>query len=153
MGGDAGTETSDGMGTDGFADEFAVSERVEHGGMCAQVSAPAHAHGGEYGNGVVGDDAFGNEARNQTERSAYGTKSCYGEGDKCTAVESEQPVEYDVDFVGEPCDDGYAFVGGTCVGVRLGIRAEGEHHDDGRNAEHTGNDGKSDVDAALAAVE
>ena len=57
MGGDAGAEAADGVGADGFADEFAVAEAVEHGGVGAQVATPAHAHGGEDGNGVVGDVA------------------------------------------------------------------------------------------------
>ena len=58
---DAGTETADGVGTDGFADELAVAETVEHGGMSAEETAPAHADGGEHGDGVVVDDALGDE--------------------------------------------------------------------------------------------
>lgn len=35
VGGDTGTEAADGVGTDGFADELAVAEAIEHGGVGA----------------------------------------------------------------------------------------------------------------------
>ena len=141
------------MCTDGFADEFAVAEAVEHGGMSGEVSAPAHAHGGEDGDGVVGDDAVGDEARHQTQGSTHGTQGGDGEAHQGTALEAEEPVEDHINLVGQPGDDGHALVGSTRV-FAVGARgAEREHHDDGRDAEHAGDDGHADAHAALAAVE
>lgn len=42
-----------GMRHDGFGRKLAVAERVEHGGVRAEVAAPAHADGGEHGYGVA----------------------------------------------------------------------------------------------------
>ena len=74
VGGDAGAESSDGVGADGFADEFAVTQGVEHGGVGGEVSAPAHTHSREDGNGVVVDDAGGIEGGHQADGCAYGTQ-------------------------------------------------------------------------------
>ena len=76
---DAGAETSDGVGSDGFADEFAVAEGVEHGGVGTQVSAPAHAHGGEDGDGVVVDDMGGVEGGDQAQGGTHSTEGGDGE--------------------------------------------------------------------------
>ena len=153
MCGNAGAKAADGVGTDGFANEFAVAECVEHGGVGGEVAAPAHAHGGEDGDGVVGDDAFGDEAGHKTEGSAYGTEGGDGEGDEGTAFEAKEPVEDDVYLVRQPCDDGHALIGSAGVGVCGSVGAEGEHHDEGGDAEHTGDDGEADADTVFAAVE
>ena len=153
MGGDAGTESADGVGTDGFADEFAIAEGVEHGSVGGEVAAPAHAHGGEDCDGVVGDDAFGDETGHKTQGGAYGTEGCDGEGNKGTAFKTEEPIEDEVDFVGQPGDDGHTLVGGTCVSMCGSVGAEGEHHDNGGDAKHAGDDSEADAHTVFATVE
>ncbi len=153
MGGDAGAEAADGVGSDGFADEFAVAEGVEHSGVGGEVSAPTHAHGGEDGDGVVVDDASGIECGNETDGCTYGAQSSNGKAHEGTAFKAEEPVEYDINLVGQPGDDGHTFVGLAEVFAVLACGAEGEHHDDGGDAENAGDDGDTDTDATLAAVE
>ena len=153
VGRDAGAESADGVGPDGLADELAVAQRVEHGGVGTQVAAPAHAHGSEDGDGVVGDDAVGDELGHQADGGSHGTQGGDGERDQRAALETEEPVEDDVDLVGQPGDDRHALVGHALVGAVGTRRAEGEHHYDGGDAEHAGDDGHADADAALAAVE
>ena len=153
MCGNAGAKSADGVGTNGFAYEFAVAEGIEHGGVGREVAAPAHAHGGKDGDSVVGDDAFRDETRHQTEGGTYGTEGGDGEGNEGTTFKAKEPEEDYVYLVGEPCDDGHAFVGGTSVGVCGGVGAKGEHHDEGGDAEHAGDDGEANADTVLAAVE
>lgn len=57
MCGDTCAETSNRVCANGFAYQVAVAQTVEHGGVRAEVAAPAHTHGGENGNGVVGYNA------------------------------------------------------------------------------------------------
>ncbi len=153
VGGDAGAEASDGVGSDGFADEVAVAEAVEHGGVGGEVAAPAHAHGGEDGYGVVVDNAFRDEAGDKTKGSTHGAESGDGERDEGTELEAEEPVEDHVDFVGQHGDDGDTLVGGTGIFAMFARRTKGEHHDHGGDTEHAGDDGEADVDALLATVE
>ena len=153
MGGDAGAEASDGVGSDGFAYQLAVAEAVEHSGVGAEVAAPAHTHSCEDGNGVVVDDARFDECGHEADGCSHGAEGRDGERHQCAVLEAEEPVEDEVDLVGQPGDDRHAFVGGTGI-FAVGARgAEGEHHNYGRDAEHAGNDGHADAHAALAAVE
>ena len=73
MGGDAGTESTDGVRANSFAYELAIAKGVEHGSVRAQEATPTHAHSGEYGDGVVVDDTFSNETRYQTDSSSNST--------------------------------------------------------------------------------
>ena len=100
VGCDTGAETADGVCTDGLTDELAIAERVEHGGMGAEESAPAHADGGEHGDGVVVDDALLDEAWHQADGSTDSTEGGHREGDEGSILETEQPLEDDVDLVG-----------------------------------------------------
>ena len=145
-------KTTDGMCTDGLADELAIAEAVEHGGMGAEETAPAHADGCEHGDGVVVDDTFGDETRHQTDGSTHGTKCGHGEGNQGTVLEAEEPFEDDVGLIGCPADDGHAFVSYAKVFSVVTSRAEGEHHHDGGDAEHAWDDGEADADTVLAAV-
>ena len=153
MGGDAGEETSDGMGTDGFADKVAVAEAVEHGSVGGKVAAPAHAHGGKDGDGIVVDNAFRDETGDKTEGSTDGAKGGDGEGNEGTRLEAKEPFEHYVDFVGQHGNDGDTFVGGAGILAMFTRRTKGEHHDDGGNAENAGNNGKTDVDTFFTTVE
>ena len=149
----AGDNAADSMGTDGFAYKLAVAEGVKHSGMGGEVAAPAHAHSCEDGNGVVGDNAFGDETGNKTKGSTDGTQSGDGEGNEGTALETKEPVEDEVDFVCQPGDDRYTLVGGTGVGVCGGVGTEGEHHDNGGDAKHAGDDGEANAYTVFATVE
>ncbi len=71
MGCDASAKTTNSMSTNGLADELAIAEAVEHGGMGAEETAPAHADGGEHGNGIVVDDTFRDETRYQTDGGTH----------------------------------------------------------------------------------
>ena len=73
MSGNPRAKTAYGMRPDGFRNEVAVAERIEHGRMRGQVAAPAHTHGGEYGNDVIVYKAFGNESGHQAQRGAHRT--------------------------------------------------------------------------------
>ena len=149
----ASAETADGVCADGLADELAVAEAVEHGGVGAEKTAPAHTDSREHGDSIVVDDAFSDETRHQTDGSAYSAKSGHGEGNQGAVLEAEEPFEDDVDLVGCPADDGHAFVSHTKVFAVVARRAEGQHHHDGGDAKHAGDDGEADANAVLATVE
>jgi hypothetical protein len=102
VGEDGRAEAADGVGQDCFGGELAVAKGVEHGGVGAEESAPTHANGGEYGYGVAVDPAVGHEVGDEAEGGADGAEGCDGEGNEVVVVESEEPFEDDVDFVGEP---------------------------------------------------
>ena len=107
---DTRAETADGVRTDGLADELAIAEAVEHGGMGAEETAPAHADGSEHSDGIVVDDAFRDETRHQTDGGTHCAESSHGEGNQGAVLEAEEPFEDDVDLVGRPADDGHTFV-------------------------------------------
>ena len=146
-------KAADGVCPDGLADEFAVAKTVEHGSMGAEETAPAHADSRKYGDGVVVDDALGNETWYQTDGGAYGTQGGHGEGDQSAVLEAKEPFEDNVDLVGRPADDRYAFVGDAEIFAVVACCTKGEHHHDGGDTEHTRDDGKADADAVLATVE
>ena len=52
-------QTTHSVGDDGLGGELAVAERVEHGGVGAEIAAPAHADGGEHGDGIAVDPSLG----------------------------------------------------------------------------------------------
>ena len=79
VGCDASAKTTNGVCANGLADELAIAEAVEHGGMGAEETAPAHADGGEHGNGIVVDDTFRDETRHQTNSGTHGTEGSHGE--------------------------------------------------------------------------
>ena len=145
-------ETSDGMCTNGFADELAITEAIEHSSVGAEETAPAHADGGEHSDGIVVNNTFGDEAWHQADSGTHGAEGGHGEGNQGTILESEEPVEDEVDFVGRPADDGHAFVSHAKVFAVFSCSAKGEHHHDGGDAEHAWDDGEADVYTVLAAV-
>ena len=149
----ASAEAAYGVRPNGLADELAVAKTVEHGGMGAEETAPAHADGREHSDGVVIDDALGDETWHQTDGGTYGTKSGHGEGNQSAVLEAEEPFKDDVDLVGCPADDRYAFVGDAEIFAIVACRTKGKHHHDGGDAEHTRDDGKADADAVFATVE
>ena len=71
MGRNARQQSADGVREDGLGNQRTVAHRVEHGSVGAEITAPAHAHGGEDCDGVVVDDAFRNKARNQAQRCPH----------------------------------------------------------------------------------
>ena len=137
----------------GLAYELAVTQRIQHGRVGGEESAPAHAHGGEDSYGVVVDDALGYEARHQAYGGSHGTQRRDREGDQRAVFESEEPVEDEVHLVSHPRDSRHPLVGGARVGARLRRRTKGEHHHYGRDAEHARNDSQPYAHAVLAAIE
>ena len=140
-----------GMRHDGFGRKLAVAERVEHGGVRAEVSAPAHADGGEHGYGVAVNPSGAHEAGNKPERGAHGAEGCYGECHLVRVVEAEEPLEQEAYLVGEPWQKLDALVRRAVVARRSGT--EGEHHDKRRDYKDAGYYGYADVDAGASAVE
>ena len=153
MCGDAGAKAANSMCAYGFANEFAISEAVKHGSVSAEISAPAHAHGGKDSNGVVVDNASGIEGGHQTNGGAYCSQCRDGETNQSAILKAEKPVEYEVDLVGKPCYDRYTFVGLAQILSIFAGRAKGEHHDNSAYAQYAGNDSNADTDTALSSVE
>ena len=152
MGDDGCEEASDGVGEDGSGGEFAVVHRVEHGGVCAQESAPAHADGGEDADGVAIDPSLLDELGHQSEGSADGTQRGDGEADEVRVVEAEEPLEDKTDLLAEPGQYSHALIGGTGVGA-IGTGREGEDHDQRGDNDDAGDDGQAHVDARASAIE
>ena len=152
MGDDGGEEAADGVGQDGAGGELAVVHGVEHGGVGAQETAPAHADGGEHGDGVAIDPSLLDELGHQAEGGADGAQGGDGEADEVGVVEAEEPLEDDADLLAEPGEDGNALVGGTGVDA-LGTGREGEDHDERGDDDDAGDDGEADIDTGAATVE
>ena len=150
---DACAKAADGVCADGLADELAVAKAVEHGGMGAEETAPAHPDGREHGDGVVVDDAFGDETRHQADGGTHGAEGRHGERNQGTVLETEEPFEDEIDLVGRPADDGHAFVGHAHIFAIRARGTKGEHHHDGGDAQHARDDGEADAHAVFAAVQ
>ena len=131
--------------------KLSVAQRVEHGGVRAEVSAPAHADGGEHGYGVAVNPSGAHEAGYEAERGAHGAEGCYGECHLVRVVEAEEPLEQEAYLVGKPWQKLDALVRRAVVARRSGT--EGEHHDKRRDYKDAGNYGYADVDAGASAVE
>ena len=71
MSSNAGGDASDGVSPDGERGELPVAEGIQHGGVGAQVAAPAHADGRANGDGVTIHPAGGDEAGHQAQGSPY----------------------------------------------------------------------------------
>ena len=152
VGGDGSDESAAEVGEDSLRREVAVAERVEHGGVSAEEAAPAHADGGEHGDGVAVNPAVRYEVGYQAERSAYSAERRDGERHEVRVVEAEEPLEHEVDFVGKPRQQLHALIGGARVRA-VGSRAEREYHHERRDDEHAGDDGYAHFNAAASAVE
>ena len=139
------------MAEDGAADKFVTLEAVHHGDVGGEVTAPAHAHGGEDRDVVRKDEALGEEAVDQTDCGACGTECGHRNGDGFTRGEAEEGLEDEVALVGEPGEEADAFVGGAGV-VAVCARTIGEHHHEGTDNQHARNDGRAHLDAALTTI-
>ena len=93
MGEDAGTDAADGVAKDGFAGELAGSEAVHHGYVGAQVSAPAHAHGGEDRHISSCGLAVCQHTRDKGDGCSCGTKSGDGNGNALVSCESKERIQ------------------------------------------------------------
>ena len=160
MGDDAGGNASEEVCEEGTREEVAEAERVEHGGVCGKIAAPAHTHGGADSNGVAVEDALLGKFRNEAEGSTHGTKGGDGERDEFGSGETEEPFEDDVDVSRQSGKQARTFVGSTavCDGLHAGsihadLSAEGEHHHHSGDDKYARDDGESDVHTALSAVE
>ena len=157
MGDDACRETRHEGTREGAGDEMAVAEGVERCGIGAEEAAPAHAHGGEDGDGVAVDDAALHHLGDETEGCADRSERGDGEGHQLAGLEAEEPVEQMTELAGQMRQQLRALIGFARVddAVAVGRRnaAEGEHHDEGGDDEHAGNDGKAHFYARLASIE
>ena len=110
--------------------------------MCTQVSTPAHADCGKYGNGITINPTLGNESGDEAEGSTYGTQCGDGEGDEVWVFEAEEPTEEESDFLTYPGKELYTLVGGAGI-FAIGRGTEGEYHYQCRDDEHTGDNGEA----------
>ena len=91
-------EAADSVCKDGFRCEFAIAERVKHGGVGGEIAAPAHADCSEYGYGVAVGPALGDEVGHKAQGSAYGAECRDREGYEVGIMKSEEPFKHEVDF-------------------------------------------------------
>ena len=63
-------QTANGVAHNGGAGELAALEAIHHGHMGAEVTAPAHAHGGEYGDVMGIGKAVGDQILDDGDGSA-----------------------------------------------------------------------------------
>ena len=145
-------QTTHSVGDDGLGGELAVAERVEHGGVGAEIAAPAHADGGEHGDGIAVDPSLGEEIGNKAQCGAHSAQGGDGEGNLVGVGEAEDHPEQAVELVGHIGQELHALVGGACVDTLL-VGSEGENHDHGGDDEHAGDDGHAHIDTRLAAIE
>ena len=125
-------------------------QTVHHGDVGAEITAPAHAHGGEYSDVVGGSGTGSDHAGNQTDGGAGGTQSGDGNSDTLSTGEAEERLEDEGDLVTQPGEEGNAFVSATGEAA-LGS-AVGEHHDHGADDENAGDDVKAQLNAGLTAA-
>ena len=121
VGGDGSDESAAEVGEDSLRCEVAVAERVEHGGVSAEEAAPAHADGGEHGDGVAVNPAVRYEVGYQAERSAHSAERRDGERHEVRVVEAEEPLEHKVDFVGKPRQQLHTLIGGAVAAQHRGL--------------------------------
>ena len=148
---DAGDESADGVGKDGLGGQFPVAEGVEHGGVGAEVAAPAHADGGEHGDGVAVNPAFRHEVGHQSQGGAHGTEGGNRECHQVRVGEAEEPFEHEAHFVCQPGQCLDTLVGGSRVAFRSG--SEGQNHHQRGDNQYAGDDGDADVHTRASAVE
>lgn len=115
VGGDGSHESAAEVGEDSFRGEVAIAERVEHGGVSAEEAAPAHADGGEHGDSVAVNPAVRYEVGYQAEGSSHCAESRDGERHEMRVVETEEPLEHEVDLVSQPRQQLHTLVGSTRV--------------------------------------
>lgn len=89
MGHDGRHEAADGVGEDCLGCELTVAYGVEHGGVGAQIAAPAHADGREDCDGVAVDPALLDEVGHEPQGCSHGAESRDGEGDEMGVGEAE----------------------------------------------------------------
>ena len=139
------------MGKYRFRCEVPVSQRIKHCSMCAEITAPAHAHCCEYRYCIPVQKSGFLECRNKPHGSSYRAESRNREGDEFRTLETEQPVEYKIDFLRKPRKKRHAFV---CRPRILSgfTRTECQYHHCSRNHQHARYDCKAEFHACLAAI-
>ena len=140
------------MRKDGLRGELAVAKSIEHGCMCAQVAAPAHADSRKYGDGIAVDDALCRELGNKAQRCTHSTKRRDGEGHQRRVGEAEEPLEDDVYMAEEPWQEGNTLIGSTIVCAII-ARAKCENHNKRRDDKNARDDRDTHVDTRLTAIE
>ena len=151
MGADSSHNTADGVGDDSLWSQVAIAQRVEHRSVGAQESAPAHTDCREYRNGVAIYPSVLNETWHQAQCSAYSSESGDRECHEMWVVESEEPFKHEVYLIGKGWKQFHTLIRRTVVSV--GTFAEGEHHHERRDDEHTGDDGNTHIHSASSTVE
>ena len=151
MGDEGGTEASDSMGEEGLRVMLAVVQGVEHGGVGAEVTAPAHTYGGEYGDGIAVDPALLGKAGHNAESSPYGSECCNGDRYLVGIAEAKEPLEEEVHLRGQPRKQLHPFLG--TARIAASSRSEGEQHHQCGDDEHARDDGQTDIDARASSVE
>ena len=138
------------MGKNSLSGHLAAAKTGHHGNVSAQITAPAHTHGGKYGHIVGGSHAGSYQIRYQTDGGSRSTEGGDGNGNIGRIVETEQRPGNKADFVTDPGKESYSFV--SCAGVLAGSgRPVGQNQNDGTDDHNTGDNGKSHVYADLSA--
>ena len=90
MGRDARHQTADGVAEYGLSGHVAAVQTVHHRHVGAQISAPAHTHGGEYRNVVAHGKSAPDHGQNQSDGRARRPQGRHGNRDGLRAGEPEQ---------------------------------------------------------------
>ena len=120
--------------------------------MSAEVAAPAHAHGSEDRNIMCRDRTRFRKLFDDSGCCTGGTERRNGDSYCIGGGKPEQRLQNELDCIRCAGEQRNAFVSRARVHTAFG-GTFCEHHNDGADNKHAGNDAESDVNAALAAVE
>ncbi len=99
------------MRQNGLRSQLPISKRVKHGGMSAQITAPAHSDSGTYGYSITVHPSLRHEIGHKTESGTYGAEGRDREGNQMWIAESEQELENEINFLSKEGKDSHALIG------------------------------------------
>ena len=161
VGKDTGADTAQERTEESLGNQGTVAQRVQRGGIGAQVAAPAHAHGGAHGYGIAVYDALGGKLGNKAQGSTHGTQCGDGECHQFGGRETKEPLKHETYLASQPRQQLCALEGTTGVNDNLvahvvhtlGGSAKGEHHHQGTDNEHAGNNSHTHINTRAATIE
>ena len=144
--------TANGVRNNCLRSEFAITNGIEHSGVCTQIAAPAHTYGCEHGNGIAINPTRSSKIGDKTKRCTHCTKRCDGEGYEVRIVETKEEIKYKTEFATNPGEQLHALV---CCARELarGRGAEGKQHNQRRYYEHAGDNGKTHIHTGATTIE
>ena len=99
------------MRQNGLRSQLPISKRVKHGGMSAQITAPARSDSREHGDGITVHPSPRHEIGHKTESGTYGAEGRDQEGNQMWIAESEQELENEINFLSKEGKDSHALIG------------------------------------------